>query len=436
MPSIVAIVGRPNVGKSTLFNRLTQSREAIVEETPGVTRDRHYGKAEWNGLEFSLIDTGGYIKGSEDIFEFEIRKQVQIAIDESDALLFVVDVMDGVTDFDKDVANIIRRSKKKAFLIANKADNGERAGYAGDFYQLGLGEVFAVSAINGSGTGEFLDELVAALPKAEEEEKIEEDVPKIAIVGRPNVGKSSFINALLNEDRNIVTDVAGTTRDAINTRYKGFGHDFYLIDTAGIRKKSKVHEDLEFYSVMRSLRVIENADVCVLMLDATQGIEAQDMQIVKVIQSNKKGLMVLVNKWDLVEKDHKTSLEYEKIIKEKLRPFDDVHVVFISTINKQRIFKAVETAMEVYENRKRRIPTRKLNEFFQGVIEKYPPPALKGKFVKIKYITQLPTRIPQFAFFCNLPQYISESYKRYLENQMRIEYNFTGVHIDIIFRKK
>ncbi len=435
MSNIVAIVGRPNVGKSTLFNRLTQSREAIVEETPGVTRDRHYGKAEWNGKEFSLIDTGGYIKGSDDIFELEIRKQVQIAIDESEALLFVVDVMEGVTEFDKDVAKIIRKSKKHVFLVANKADNGERAGYAGEFYQLGLGEVYAVSAINGSGTGEFLDDLVKVLPEIEEE-VIEERVPKIAVVGRPNVGKSSFINALLNEDRNIVTDVAGTTRDAINTRYKGFGHDFYLIDTAGIRKKAKVHEDLEFYSVMRSLRVIEKSDICILMLDATQGIEAQDMQIVKVIQSNKKGLMILVNKWDLVEKDHKTSLEYEKIIKEKLKPFDDVHIVFISTINKQRIFKAVETAMAVYENRARRIPTRKLNEFIQATIERYPPPALKGKFVKIKYVTQLPTYIPQFAFFCNLPQYVSESYKRYLENQLREHFDFTGVHIDIIFRKK
>jgi GTPase len=435
MPSIVAIVGRPNVGKSTLFNRLTQTRDAIVEETAGVTRDRHYGKSEWNGKEFSLIDTGGYIKGSDDIFELEIRKQVQIAIDESEALLFVVDVMEGVTQFDKDVANIIRKSKKKTFLIANKADNSERVGYAGEFFQLGLGEVYAISAINGMGTGEFLDELVKVLPD-EEEELIEEKVPKIAVVGRPNVGKSSFINALLNEDRNIVTDIAGTTRDAINTRYKGFGYDFYLIDTAGIRKKAKVHEDLEFYSVMRSLRVIENADVCILMIDATQGIEAQDMQIIKVIQSNKKGVMILVNKWDLVEKDHKTALEYEKIIRNKLKPFDDVHVIFISTINKQRIFKAVETAMEVYDNRTRRIPTRKLNEFFQGVIEKYPPPALKGKFVKIKYVTQLPTPIPQFAFFANLPQYVSESYKRYLENQLREHFGFTGVHIDIIFRKK
>jgi GTPase len=435
MPSIVAIIGRPNVGKSTLFNRLTKSREAIVEETAGVTRDRHYGKSEWNGKKFSLIDTGGYIKGSDDIFEQAIRLQVQIAIDESEALIFVVDVMEGVTEFDKDVANIIRKSKKPVFLVANKADNGERTAYAADFYQLGLGEVFALSAINGSGTGEFLDELVKILPEEVEEEE-EEELAKVAVVGRPNVGKSSFVNALLNEDRNIVTDIAGTTRDAINTRYKAFGHDFFLIDTAGIRKKSKVHEDLEFYSVMRSLRVIEKADVCILMLDATQGIEAQDMQIIKVIQSNKKGLMILVNKWDLVEKDHKTALEYEKIIKEKLKPFDDVPIVFISSINKQRILKGVETAIAVYENRKRRIPTRKLNEFFQEVIERYPPPALKGKFVKIKYVTQLPTRIPQFAFFANLPQYVSESYKRYLENQLREHYDFSGVHIDVIFRKK
>lgn len=435
MPNIVAIVGRPNVGKSTLFNRITETRQAIVDEVAGVTRDRHYGKGEWNGVEFSLIDTGGYIQGSDDIFEGEIRKQVQIAIDESTALLFVVDVNDGVTDFDKEVAKIIRKSKgKKVLLVANKVDNHERAAYAADFYQLGLGEVYTISAINGSGTGDLLDALVKLLPP---EEKALNDVvlPRIAIVGRPNVGKSSLTNALLGEERNIVTPIAGTTRDTINSRYTKFGYDFWLIDTAGMRKKAKVHEDLEFYSVMRTINAIENCDVCCLMIDATQGIESQDLAILSLVEKNRKGLVILVNKWDLVEKETNSARDFEERIKERIAPFKDVPILFISVLEKQRLMKVVETAMHVYENLTKHIPTSKLNDFFLPLMEAFAPPAIKGKEVKVKYVMQLKGQ-PIFILFCNLPQYVTESYKRFLENKLREEFDFSGVPIVLSFRKK
>lgn len=435
MPNIVAIVGRPNVGKSTLFNRITETRQAIVDEVAGVTRDRHYGKGEWNGVEFSLIDTGGYIQGSDDIFEGEIRKQVQIAIDESTALLFVVDVNDGVTDFDKEVAKIIRKSKgKKVLLVANKVDNHERAAYAADFYQLGLGEVYTISAINGSGTGDLLDALVKLLPP---EEKALNDVvlPRIAIVGRPNVGKSSLTNALLGEERNIVTPIAGTTRDTINSRYTKFGYDFWLIDTAGMRKKSKVHEDLEFYSVMRTINAIENCDVCCLMIDATQGIESQDLAILSLVEKNRKGLVILVNKWDLVEKETNSARDFEERIKERIAPFKDVPILFISVLEKQRLMKVVETAMHVYENLTKHIPTSKLNDFFLPLMEAFAPPAIKGKEVKVKYVMQLKGQ-PIFILFCNLPQYVTESYRRFLENKLREEFDFSGVPIVLSFRKK
>lgn len=434
MPNIVAIVGRPNVGKSTLFNRLTETRQAITDETAGVTRDRHYGKAEWQGVEFSLIDTGGYIHGSDDIFEAEIRKQVQIAIDESSALLFLVDVNEGATEFDKEVANLLRRSKKKVILVANKVDNHERAAYAAEFYAFGLGEVYTISAINGSGTGDMLDALINALPK--EEKGIDfANVPRIAIVGRPNVGKSSFTNALLGEDRNIVTPIAGTTRDTIHTRYTKFGHDFWLIDTAGMRKRSKVHEDLEFYSVMRTIQAIENCDVCCLMLDATLGIESQDLSILSLVEKNRKGLVILVNKWDLIEKDTMTTKKFEDAIRERIAPFRDIPIVFISVLEKQRIMKAIETAALVYANKTRHIPTRALNDFFLPLIETYPPPAVKGKYVKVKYVTQLKTEA-LFMFYCNLPQYVTESYKRFLENKLREQYDFSGVPVVISMRKK
>lgn len=434
MPNIVAIVGRPNVGKSTLFNRLTETRQAIVDEVAGVTRDRHYGKAEWGGVEFSLIDTGGYILGSDDIFEGEIRKQVEIAIEESTALLFVVDVMEGVTGFDTEVANIIRKSKKPCIILANKVDSHDKAAYSAEFYQFGMGEVYPISAISGSGTGDFLDRLVELLPK--DEKGLEEiTLPRVAIVGRPNVGKSSLTNALLGEERNIVTAVAGTTRDTINTRYTKFGHDFWLIDTAGMRRKAKVHEDLEFYSVMRSINAIERSDVCLLMLDAEQGIEAQDLSILSLIEKNRKGLAIIVNKWDLIEKDTKTASQYEEKIRERIAPFKDIPILFISVFDKQRIMKAVDVAMKVYENKNRHIPTRELNDYMQGVIEHTPPPATKGKYIKIKYITQLKTE-PLFMFYCNLPQYVSESYKRFLENKIREKYDFSGVPIVVSMRKK
>jgi len=435
MSNIVAIVGRPNVGKSTFFNRLIEQRKAIIDETAGVTRDRHYGKSDWNGFEFSVIDTGGYVRNSEDIFEGEIRKQVMLAIDEADAILFITDVTSGVTDLDDGVAEILRKSKKPVIIGVNKVDNNDRIYLASEFYSLGLGEVFPFSAINGSGTGEILDKLVEKLDK-NAKPKQDDHLPKFAVVGRPNAGKSSFINALLDEERNIVTDIAGTTRDSINTHYNKFGHEFTVIDTAGLRKKSKVSEDLEFYSVMRAIRSIEESDVCLLMIDATRGIEAQDMSIFSLIEKNRKGVVVLVNKWDLVEKDTHSVKEYTQLIKEKLSPFNDVPILFISALTKQRLFKAIETALEVYNNRKQHIKTSQLNELMLQAIEEFLPPAVKGKYVKIKYVTQLPTPTPQFAFYCNLPQYVRDPYKRYLENKLREFYNFSGVPIQIYMRKK
>lgn len=434
MSNIVAIVGRPNVGKSTLFNRLTGSRHAIVDAIAGVTRDRHYGHCEWNGKEFSVIDTGGYAVGSEDVFEEEIRRQVTIAISEASILLFVVDAVEGIHPLDEEVADLLRRSKKQVFLVANKIDNTERQMLASEFYALGLGDPYALSSINGGGTGELLDELVKHL--SEEPLIKEEGIPSIAIVGRPNVGKSSLVNALLGENRNIVTEIAGTTRDAIHTRFKGFGHDMLLIDTAGLRKKAKVHEDLEFYSVMRTVRAIEDCDVCLLVLDATAGFEGQDMSIFHLAQTNKKGIVILVNKWDIVEKTNKSTKTVEEEIRRKIQPFTDVPIIFVSAHTKQRVLKALDLAKEVYDNRTQRITTSKLNEVILEITEHYPPPAMKGKYVKIKYATQLPTKTPVFALFCNLPQYVTDAYKRYLENQLRERFNFTGVPISIVFRKK
>jgi GTP-binding protein len=436
MNSIVAIVGRPNVGKSTFFNRLVQRREAIVDSVSGVTRDRHYGKSDWNGKEFSVIDTGGYVVGSDDIFEGEIRKQVQLAIDEADIIIFVVDVEDGITPMDDEVAKLLRKVKKPVFTAVNKVDNAMRATDAVEFYNLGLGDYHTISSINGSGTGEILDAITAIMPEPEEVDLEKEALPRFAVVGRPNAGKSSFINALIGEDRNIVTDIAGTTRDSIDTKYNRFGFDFNLVDTAGIRKKSKVKEDLEFYSVMRAVRTIEYSDVVILMVDATRGFENQDQNIFWLAEKNKKGVVVLINKWDLVEKETNTLRDFEAEIKKQIAPFTDVPVIFISVLNKQRIFKAIETAVEVYENRKRRIPTSKFNETMLEIVKHNPPPATKGKFVKIKYCMQLPTRTPQFAFFCNLPQYVKDPYKRYVENQLRLHYDFTGVPIIIYFRQK
>ncbi|MBW6479254.1 MAG: ribosome biogenesis GTPase Der [Bacteroidales bacterium] len=434
MANIVALVGRPNVGKSTLFNRLTQTRMAIVDSTSGVTRDRHYGKSDWNGLEFSVIDTGGYILGSDDSFEEEIRKQVQIAIDEASVILFLVDVVEGITPMDEDVADLLRRSGKNVMVVANKADNNKRLESIGEFYSLGLGEIYGVSSINGSGTGELLDDLVATLEKIPLEDV--EDLPKFAVIGRPNVGKSSLINALTGEERNIVTPIAGTTRDSIYTRYNSFGFDFLLVDTAGLRKKGKVHENIEFYSVMRSIRAIENSDVCLVLIDAAEGLESQDVNIFSLAARNNKGVVILVNKWDVIEKDHKTVLEFEERIKKKIAPFTDVPIIFTSVTKKQRIIKALEAAVKVYENRIRKITTSKLNEVLLPIIENNPPPAVKDKYIRIKYITQLPTHYPTFAFFCNLPQYVRESYARFLENQIRMNWDFTGVPIRIFFRKK
>lgn len=436
MGNIIAIVGRPNVGKSTLFNRLTESSHAIVKEISGVTRDRIYGRGEWNGIPFSVIDTGGYVKGSEDIFEGEIRKQVEIAIDEANVILFVVDATTGIVDLDETVANILRKTKKKVLVIANKVDNNDRVGMSAEFWSFGLGDVFDLSAANGSGTGEILDEVVKYFDKEDPRGEEEEGLPRIAVVGKPNVGKSSMINALTGEERNIVTNISGTTRDSIDTRFKSFGFDFMLIDTAGIRKKAKVTEDIEYYSVLRSVRTIENSDICIFMIDATEGIQKQDLTIYYMIEKNHKGVVVLVNKWDLVEKDTMTAVEYEKKLRNDLAPYNDVPIIFTSAITKQRIHKALEKAMEVFENRTRKIPTSELNDRLLPIIDSNPPPSLKGKYVKIKYVQQLPTHAPAFAFFCNLPQYIPDSYKRFLENRLREMYNFEGVPVRVYFRKK
>ena len=434
MGNIIAIVGRPNVGKSTLFNRLTESRQAIVKEVSGVTRDRIYGRGEWNGKEFSVIDTGGYVKGSDDIFEDEIRKQVEIAIEEANVILFVVDVTAGITDLDETVANILRQTKKPIFIVANKVDNTQRVGLSSEFWAFGIGDVFDVSATNGSGTGEVLDEAVKHFEKATLES--EENLPRIAIIGKPNVGKSSLVNALVGEERNIVTPISGTTRDSVNTRYNAFGFDFILIDTAGIRKKAKVHEDIEYYSVLRSVRTIESADVCIMMIDATEGIQKQDLTIYYICEKNHKGVVFLVNKWDLVEKDHKTTKEFEDKLRSQLAPFNDVPIIFTSALTKQRIHKSLEEAMRVYQNRIKKIPTSRLNEVMQQVMEINPPPSVKGKYIRIKYVSQLPTHAPAFAFFCNLPQYVRDDYKRFLENKLRENFDFEGVPVRIFFRKK
>lgn len=437
MGNLVAIVGRPNVGKSTIFNRLTNTRRAIVNEEAGTTRDRQYGKVEWCGNEFSVIDTGGWVVNSDDIFEDEINKQVSIAIEEADVLLFVVDAMTGVTDLDDKVASILRRTTKPVIVVANKIDSNEWQYTSAQFYSFGLGDPFSISAANGLGTGDLLDAIVAKFTK-KEEEKIEDEVPRIAVVGRPNAGKSSIINAFIGEDRNIVTDIAGTTRDSIHTRYTKFGFDFYLVDTAGIRKKGKVTEDIEYYSVIRSIRAIEDSDVCVLMIDATRGIEGQDMNIFSLIQKNKKGLVVCVNKWDLVEdKSQKAIKAFEEAIRNRFAPFTDFPIIFTSALTKQRIFKVLECSAEVFANRRQQIPTARLNEEILAAIEAYPPPAHKGKYVKIKYITQLKgSYVPTFIFFCNLPQWVKDPYKRYLENQIRQRWNFSGSPVNIFMRQK
>jgi len=437
MGNIVAIVGRPNVGKSTLFNRLTKSRRAIVNEEAGTTRDRQYGKSEWDGREFSIIDTGGWVVNSTDIFEDEIKRHVVLAIEEADVILFMVDIQNGITDYDLEVAQILRRSTKPIILVSNKADTFEWQFSVAEFYKLGLGEPLMVSAINGLGTGDLLDKLLTHF-NPDIVEDINEELPRFAVVGRPNAGKSSMVNAFMGEERTIVTDVAGTTRDAIYTRFNKFGHDFYLVDTAGIRKKAKVNEDLEYYSVVRAIRAIENADVCILMIDATRGIESQDLNIFSLIQKNKKGLVVVVNKWDLVENKETNDIkEIEKTIRERLAPFVDFPIIFTSATTKQRILKVVDTAVQVYENKFRKIATAKLNEYLLPLIENYPPPALKGKYIKIKYITQLPnTYVPTFVFFANLPQYVKDPYKRFLENKIRSKYDFTGTPMQIFIRQK
>ncbi len=434
MGNIVAIVGRPNVGKSTFFNRLIERREAIVNDESGVTRDRLYGHCFWNGKTFSVVDTGGYVENSNDVFEREISKQVLIAIEEADAVMFMVDVDMGLTDLDVAVADILRSSKKPVFLVVNKVDSNKKIVNSYEFYNLGLGELYCISAITGTGTGELLDAVVKALPDKPNVEEL--DLPRITIVGRPNVGKSSLTNVLIGEERNIVTNVAGTTRDSINTRYNKYGYDFMLVDTAGVRRKSKVSEDLEFYSVMRSIRAIENSDVCLLMIDAEQGWESQDQNILNLIRKNKKGIVILVNKWDLIEKDSNTLKEYREFIQDRIAPFNDIPILFISALTKQRISDVLSTAMQVYENRIQRIPTGKLNEVMLDAIENFPPPATKGKYIKIKYVTQLPTPTPVFAFFANLPQYIKEPYKRFLENKLRENFNLTGVPIVLVFRDK
>ena len=433
--SLVAIVGRPNVGKSTLFNRLVGQRQAIVDSTAGTTRDRHYGKTDWNGREFSVIDTGGYSVNSDDVFEEDIRRQVMLAIDEADAILFMVEVSTGVTDLDMMMADILRRSKKHVLLVCNKVDNYDLIYSSHEFYSLGLGDPYCISSMSGSGTGDLMDAILALLPEDCEAEHAD-DLPRITVVGRPNVGKSSLTNALLGEERNIVTPVAGTTRDSIYTRYNKYGMDFYLVDTAGMRKKGKVTEDLEFYSVMRSIRAIENSDVCVLMLDASQGIESQDMNIHNLIVRNRKGCVVVVNKWDLIEKGNNTMKEWREFLAKKLAPFSDIPIIFTSVINKQRIMEVLQTAIRVYESRKRRISTSELNDWLLPIIEQTPPPSTKGKYIRIKYVTQLPTPTPQFAFFVNLPQYIREPYRRFLENNIREHWDFSGVPMQIYFRQK
>ena len=433
MSGIVAIVGRPNVGKSTLFNRLIQRKEAIVDEVSGVTRDRHYGKSDWNGIEFSVIDTGGYLPISDDVFQKEIDKQVLLAIDEADVILFLVDVKDGLTGIDQTIADMLHKSSKKTFLLVNKVDNSKLIEDSIEFYSLGFKNLFCLSSINGSGTGEFLDLLAEQLPK---EDLIVSDVPKFAVVGRPNAGKSSFINSLIGEDRFIVTDVAGTTRDSLYTRYNQFGFDFELIDTAGIRRKTKVSEDIEFYSILRSIRSIENSDTCLIIYDVERGFDSQVQNIFWLAERNRKGLVILVNKWDLVEKETKTAKAFETQIRKQIEPFTDVPIVFMSALNKQRIYKAIETAVEVYKNRSKKVKTSKLNEVMLPIIENFSPPAYKGKFVKIKYVMQLPTPQPQFAFFCNLPQYVKEPYKRFLENKLREHFDFHGVPVSVYMRKK
>ena len=434
MSTIVAIVGRPNVGKSTFFNRMIQKREAIVDAISGVTRDRHYGKSDWNGTEFTLIDTGGYVEGSDDIFQKEIDRQVNLALEEADAILFMVDVEAGVTGMDETVAQLLRRTAKPVFVVVNKADNGKRVEDSSEFYSLGFERLYPISSINGSGSGELLDALVEQLPAQGKPE--DDGLPRFAVVGRPNAGKSSIINALVGEDRYIVTNVAGTTRDSIDTRYKRYGFDFFLVDTAGIRRKAKVKEDIEFYSVMRSIRAIENSDVCLLVVDATRGFDGQVQNIFWLAHRNQKGIVILVNKWDLIEKQTGLTKQIEANIRKQIEPFTDVPIVFVSATTKQRIFKALETAVIVYENRSRKVVTRKFNDVMLPIIEKTPPPSMKGKYVKIKFCTQLPTPFPSFAFFCNLPQYVKDPYRRFIENQLREQYNFKGVPIKIFFRKK
>lgn len=437
MKNLVAIVGRPNVGKSTLFNRLTKSRQAIVTDTAGTTRDRQYGIVNWNGQEFSLVDTGGWVVNSDDVMEDEINKQVRVAIEEADVILFVVDVMNGLTDLDSGVAQMLRRAKKPVVVVSNKADNHDLGHQSAEFYALGLGDPFSVSSINGAGTGDLLDHILTLFSKESSEEELD-DIPKFAVVGRPNAGKSSIVNVLTGEERSIVTDIAGTTRDSIHTRYNKFGMDFYLIDTAGIRKKGKVTEDLEYFSVIRSIRVIESADVCILLIDATRGIESQDLNIFSLIQKNRKGLVVFVNKWDTVEeKDQQVIKVFENAIRDRLAPFTDFPIIFGSALTKQRVLKVMDVAKEVYQNKKRRVPTHELNEVMLPIIERTPPPATKGKYVKIKYITQLHnTGVPSFVFFCNLPQWIKEPYRRFIENRMREKWNFNGTPINIFFREK
>ncbi|TFG41289.1 MAG: ribosome biogenesis GTPase Der [Bacteroidia bacterium] len=434
MSRIVAIVGRPNVGKSTLFNRLTESREAIVDEISGVTRDRNYGTCVWNGINFSVIDTGGYVRNSDDMFEEEINKQVLFAIDEADLILFMVDVTTGIHDLDAGVADLLRKTGKKVILVVNKVDNNQRLLDATDFYKLGLGDYYPLSSINGSGTGDLLDQIVKDLP--DQLAETIPDIPRVAIVGRPNVGKSSLVNSLLGEERNIVTPLAGTTRDSIYTRYNKFNHDFLLVDTAGLRKKGKVSEDIEFYSVMRAVRTIESSDICLLLIDATRGIEAQDLNIISLILKNNKGMIILVNKWDLIEKENNSALKIEKEIRYKTAPFTDYPILFISATNKQRIHRILETVDKVNENRNRKISTSELNEVLLKIVHDNPPPAISGKYIKIKYVTQLPVYTPSFALFCNLPQYIKEPYMRYVENRMREKYDFSGVPVRIFFRKK